>query len=100
MELDAIHASGCCTSRLISGLQATLTVQLQLRLQHTVEKLSVAAITYYIVSLIHYVLKGCGHLWPMAASPVVFASTVPIVTILVFLAVSRIRRAHMMSEPT
>ena len=38
---------------------------LQLKMQSTVEGLSVAAITYYIVGLISYVVKGAQHLgWP------------------------------------
>lgn len=35
--------------------------QLQLRLQHTVEGLSIAAVSYYVVGLLSYILKGIGH---------------------------------------
>ncbi len=40
---------------------------LQLRLQSTVEGLSVAAITYYIVGLVFYAAKGAQHIgWPIS----------------------------------
>lgn len=35
--------------------------QLQLRLQQTVEGLSIAAVSYYVVGLLGYILKGLGH---------------------------------------
>ena len=41
---------------------------LQLKLQSTVEGLSVAAITYYIVGLVSYLAKGAQKLgWPWSA---------------------------------
>ena len=41
--------------------------ELQLKLQSTVEGLSVAAITYYIVGLISYLAKGAQALgWPLS----------------------------------
>ncbi len=52
------------------GIQALLVSMnvrqdLQLKLQSTVEGLSVAAITYYIVGLVSYLAKGAQHLgWP------------------------------------
>ena len=40
----------------------------QLKMQSTVEGLSVAAITYYIVGLVSYLAKGAGHFgWPLSA---------------------------------
>lgn len=44
-------------------------VELQLRLQQTVEGLSIAAITYYIVGVIGYIAKGMSALgWPVDAA--------------------------------
>ncbi|PSC03357.1 DUF3422 domain-containing protein [Alsobacter soli] len=69
-------------------------LDLQLRLQRTVEGLSVAAITYYVASLIHLVLEGAHEeglpVNPMAGT----ALSVPIVLALVALLVHRIRRRH------
>lgn len=61
---------------------------LQLRLQQTVEGLSVVAISYYLVALTAYVLHavpGLRHEWAMAAA-------VPIVLATVALALRRLRR--------
>mgnify|MGYP001013618490 CR=1 FL=1 len=69
--------------------------QLQLRLQQTVEGLSVAAISYYVVSLFGYVAKGAkdaGYL-PVDVG-VATALFVPIAIGVVWFAVRRIRRAH------
>jgi len=52
---------------------------LQLKLQATVEGLSVAAITYYIVGLVSYVAKGAHALgWPFSAEATA-ASAIPVV---------------------
>lgn len=53
----------------IQALLAKMNVRqdLQLKLQSTVEGLSVAAITYYIVGLVSYLAKGGQHLgWPLS----------------------------------
>lgn len=67
--------------------------QLQLRLQETVEGLSVAAVTYYIVGLVGYLAKGLKagglHLEP----DIVMAVSIPIVAVMVALGVRKIRRA-------
>lgn len=52
--------------------------QVQLRLQETVEGLSVAAISYYVVGLLAYLLKplqqaGMGELWAALSVPIVVA---------------------------
>jgi uncharacterized membrane-anchored protein len=53
--------------------------QLQLRLQATVEGLSVAAITYYIVGLVSYLAKGAHALgWPFSAEGTA-AAAIPVV---------------------
>lgn len=67
----------------------------QLRLQRTVEGLSVAAISYYVVSLVGYLLKGGEAALPLPFDPVAAtAATVPVVVLLVWLTVRRIRRRH------
>jgi uncharacterized membrane-anchored protein len=66
----------------------------QLRLQQTVEGLSVAAITYYIASLAHLLFVGAHsagvHVDPGAAT----AFTIPFALIGVAWLVRRIRRGH------
>ena len=54
---------------------------LQLRLQQTVEGLSIAAISYYVVSLIHYLAKAAkGLSWvPLSAETITGISIVPVV---------------------
>lgn len=57
---------------------------LQLKLQSTVEGLSVAAISYYITGLIHYMAKGAEHLgWPFGAE-LTAACALPFVALLVW----------------
>ncbi len=51
----------------------------QLKMQSTVEGLSVAAITYYIVGLVSYLAKGAQHLgWPWSPE-ITAALTIPVV---------------------
>lgn len=68
--------------------------RLQLRLQQTVEGLSVAAVSYYIVGLIAYVAKGAGAERVGLKDSMLTAMAVPVVVIAVWLLVRRIRRAH------
>ena len=65
----------------------------QLRLQGTVEGLSVAAVTYYIVGLIGYLAQGLDGLSFLPSAGVITATSIPVVAILVALGVRRIRRA-------
>ena len=69
-------------------------VQLQLRLQQTVEGLSVAAIAYYVVSLFHLLVSGVKSS-NRAVDPELLTAlaVIPIVCV-VALAVRRIRRRH------
>ena len=69
--------------------------RLQLRLQQTVEGLSVAAISYYVVGLVSYLLKAAkeAHLLPLPLDLAVGLS-VPIVVVAMALVVRRIRRSH------
>jgi uncharacterized membrane-anchored protein len=69
--------------------------RLQLRLQQTVEGLSVAAVSYYIVGLASYLLKGvkdAGYL-PIEVG-VATALVVPLALLAVGFVVSRVRRRH------
>ena len=65
---------------------------LQLRLQSTVEGLSVAAITYYVVGLVHYLAKGVQTLgWPLSPeSSAAFA--IPVVALAVWWSMRRVRQ--------
>lgn len=64
---------------------------LQLKLQSTVEGLSVAAITYYIVGLVSYLAKGAQSLgWPWSAESTA-AATIPLVALGVW---RSLRRLH------
>lgn len=65
--------------------------RLQLRLQQTVEGLSVVAISYYGVSLLDYVLEGVTAAGLPLNSPVVLGVAVPVVVGVVWLAVHAIR---------
>jgi uncharacterized membrane-anchored protein len=63
---------------------------LQLKLQATVEGLSVAAITYYIVGLVSYLAKGAQALgWPFSAEATA-ACAIPIVAGAVWLSLRRL----------
>jgi uncharacterized membrane-anchored protein len=64
---------------------------LQLRLQHTVEGLSVVAISYYAVSLASYLLYPLTEVTPLSKGLLSALVTVPVV-LLVWMAVRRIRK--------
>lgn len=73
---------------------------LQLRLQSTVEGLSVAAVTYYVVGLVNYFAKGLQDMrLPVDASLVTVVS-IPFVALVVALAVRRVRRMVERREST
>ncbi len=73
--------------------------RLQLRLQQTVEGLSVAAIGYYVVSLFGYIAKGTKDAgWLMLDPGVATALFVPVALLGVWAAVRRIRRGHDAAE--
>lgn len=67
-------------------------VALQLRLQQTVEGLSVAAITYYIVGLVGYAAKGLEATGLRVDAEIVVGISIPVVAVLVALGVRRIRK--------
>ena len=68
--------------------------QLQLRLQQTVEGLSVAAVSYYVVGLVGYAAKGAKTAGLPLDPEFVMAVTVPLALVALALVVRRIRRRH------
>ena len=66
--------------------------KLQLRLQETVEGLSVAAITYYAVGLVGYMAKGLHATGLPVNYELVTAVAVPVIALLAWFGVRRIRR--------
>ncbi|MEM1105522.1 MAG: DUF3422 domain-containing protein [Pseudomonadota bacterium] len=67
-------------------------VELQLRLQQTVEGLSIAAITYYIVGVIGYMAKGVAASGQAVNADLVMGVAAPLVAILTAYGVWRARR--------
>lgn len=65
--------------------------KLQLRLQETVEGLSVAAISYYLVGLVGYAAKGAHAAGITVPVDLVTGLSIPVVILLVWTAVRRIR---------
>ncbi|MBE0693404.1 MAG: DUF3422 domain-containing protein, partial [Aquamicrobium sp.] len=68
--------------------------KLQLRLQQTVEGLSVAAVSYYVVGLISYLAKGLPQLHAFVAPEFLAAASVPFVVLAIWWIVRGIRRSH------
>jgi uncharacterized membrane-anchored protein len=69
--------------------------RLQLRLQQTVEGLSIAAISYYVVGLLAHVTDGVRAAGYLPVAPeITTAVTVPIVVVAIALLVRRTRRRH------
>ena len=66
--------------------------KLQLRLQQTVEGLSIAAITYYIVGLVGYAASGLEELGLGVNAKLAMAGSIPLVVLLVALGVRRARK--------
>ncbi|WP_160003587.1 DUF3422 family protein [Rhizobium sp. 18055] len=67
---------------------------LQLRLQQTVEGLSVAAISYYVIGLVGYLAKLIHNVGIEIAPETLTGAAVPIVVLGVWLTVRRIRSKH------
>jgi uncharacterized membrane-anchored protein len=64
----------------------------QLKLQSTVEGLSVAAITYYIVGLVGYLAKGAQKIgWPVSAE-LTMALAIPVVGAVVWWSLRQMHR--------
>lgn len=69
-------------------------VQLQLRLQQTVEGLSVAAITYYISSVFNHLFEGAEKAGLAIDPTIATAISIPFIAVFVGWTVWRIRRKH------
>jgi uncharacterized membrane-anchored protein len=76
--------------------QMNQRVKLQLRLQSTVEGLSVAAITYYVVSLIGHAAEGLEAVGIPLRPPIAMAAAIPVVAGLMALGLRRIH--HMVAR--
>jgi len=73
--------------------------RLQLRLQTTVEGLSVAAITYYVVGLFGYLVKAAHDSGKMPIEPsIVTAVFVPIAAFVIWWIIRSIRKRHIAGE--
>ncbi|WP_416798289.1 DUF3422 family protein [Ciceribacter azotifigens] len=83
-----------------SDLLATMNrrAEMQLRLQQTVEGLSVAAISYYVVGLIGYLVKAVSHEILPVDPGIITGLSVPFVVLGVWLVVRRIRKHHAEGE--
>jgi uncharacterized membrane-anchored protein len=66
--------------------------ELQLRLQSTVEGLSVAAVTYYVVGLVNYAAKGLNSLGLPVDSSIVTVLSIPLVAVVVWRGIRRVTR--------
>ncbi|MDH3229091.1 MAG: DUF3422 domain-containing protein [Alphaproteobacteria bacterium] len=66
--------------------------RLQLRLQETVEGLSVAAISYYLVGLVGYAAKGAAAAGIAVPVDLVTGLSIPVVILLVWAAVRKVRK--------
>ena len=73
--------------------------RLQLMLQATVEGLSVAAISYYVVGLFGYLVKGLHDTHVVQIDPALTTGAfVPFAVLFVWWVVRRIRRRHIKGE--
>jgi uncharacterized membrane-anchored protein len=72
--------------------------KLQLRLQQTVEGLSIAAILYYLTSLISYLAKAAASIGLPIKPDIAVGLSVPIIGIALFFAVKRLRKKIFAAE--
>lgn len=82
------------TQKLLASMDQR--ARLQLRLQETVESLSVLVLTYYVVSLLAYVAKG-GKEAGLAIHPEIIAAVAAPIVAIVFLVISKQRRKRITS---
>jgi len=66
--------------------------RLQLRLQQTVEGLSVAAVSYYLVGLIYYAAQGLARAGIVRDATIIAAISVPVAVLFVWYMVRRVKR--------
>ncbi len=89
-------AAEATSARLLQSMDRR--AQLQLRVQETVEGLSAAAISYYALGLLKYLLEGAVQVWPRFNPSLATGLAAPVVIFLVWRFLQRIRlgiiRAH------
>jgi uncharacterized membrane-anchored protein len=68
-------------------------VEMQLRLQETVEGLSIAAISYYVVSLLGYGFEGIAGAGVPVNAALLKGLSIPVVVLLIALGVRKIRKS-------
>jgi len=73
--------------------------KLQLRLQETVEGLSVVAITYYGSQLVQYLAKGGKYIFPSLSPEIATAVSIPLIAILSLFGIKRMRRELTKEDP-
>lgn len=80
--------------------QMNRRAKLQLRLQETVEGLSIVAITYYGSQLVHYLARGAAERYDYAplTPDLITAAAIPVIATLVFLGTRRMRRKMAVEE--
>ncbi len=66
--------------------------KVQLRLQETVEGLSIAAITYYGSQLVQYLTKGAKYLFPALSPEIATAVAIPLIAVLALFGIKRMRK--------
>jgi uncharacterized membrane-anchored protein len=67
--------------------------KVQLRLQETVEGLSIAAITYYGSQLVQYLAKGGKYLFPGISPEIATAVSIPLIAVVALFGIKRMRRS-------
>jgi uncharacterized membrane-anchored protein len=72
--------------------QMNRRAKLQLRLQETVEGLSVVAITYYASQIVHYLAKAGSKFWPGLSPELATGLSIPLIALGVALSLRRMRR--------
>ena len=73
--------------------QMNQRAKMQLRLQETVEGLSIAAITYYASQLVYYLARGGKAFLPALAPEVITAASIPVIASVVWFSIKRLRQA-------
>ena len=72
--------------------QMNKRAKVQLRLQETVEGLSIVAITYYGSQLVQYLVKGGKYLFPALSPEIATALSIPLIAILALFGIKRMRK--------
>ncbi len=72
----------------------------QLRLQATVEGLSVAAVTYYVVGLVGILAEGAADLGISVNKAVVMGASIPVIAAIAFAGIRRLRKKISQEEAT